>query len=193
MDDKPTIRKKIIALRERLLPETHVLHCQSITERLLTFPKAQQANVLLSYMSFGAEFNTQFWMSQLLTNRKKLLLPKVNLLTMQLDLYWVHDLKSQIEVGYRGIFEPIVERCERLNSLNEVEFILLPGVAFTREGSRLGYGGGFYDKLLANITHQPTLAAAAFELQIAPFIPQEATDVKVNWIMTEQGIIDCMA
>jgi 5-formyltetrahydrofolate cyclo-ligase len=89
-----------------------------------------------------------------------------------------------------------VERCERLSALNEVEFALLPGVAFTRKGERLGYGGGFYDKLLAHPgdgkgTHHPVLVSAAFELQIVEQIPQETTDVKVEWIVTEQATIAC--
>jgi 5-formyltetrahydrofolate cyclo-ligase len=95
--------------------------------------------------------------------------------------------------GLWGIREPVVERCERINSLNEVEFALLPGVAFTRSGARLGYGGGFYDKLLAGLGGEPrpALAAAAFALQIVERIPLETTDVKVEWIITEHETIAC--
>ena len=122
---------------------------------------------------------------------KRLALPRVNRHTNQLDLYWVDDLENQLEPGLWGIREPVVERCERLTTLNEVEFALLPGVAFTRDGARLGYGGGFYDKLLARMTYRPVLAAAAFALQIVEQIPQETTDVKVEWIITEQETIAC--
>jgi 5-formyltetrahydrofolate cyclo-ligase len=66
-------------------------------------------------------------------------------------------------------------------------------VAFTRNGARLGYGGGFYDKLLAQIELRPALVAAAFALQIVEHIPQEPTDVKVEWIITEQATINCSA
>ncbi|MEQ1589836.1 MAG: 5-formyltetrahydrofolate cyclo-ligase, partial [Gallionella sp.] len=107
------------------------------------------------------------------------------------DLYWVEDLASQLAAGVWGIPEPVAERCERLNTLNEVEFALLPGVAFTRSGARLGYGGGFYDKLLAQIEHRPTLVAAAFGLQVVEDMPQEATDVKIEWVVTEQEVVDC--
>jgi 5-formyltetrahydrofolate cyclo-ligase len=110
----------------------------------------------------------------------------------------VEDLENQLAVGLWGIREPIVERCARLATLNEVEFALLPGVAFTRDGARLGYGGGYYDKLLGcqggDIgAHRPALAAAAFALQIVEQIPQEKTDMKVGWIFTEQETIVCTA
>jgi 5-formyltetrahydrofolate cyclo-ligase len=188
---KQSIRKTIIAQREQLPPTTRAAHSATITERLLQLPEYRQADAVLGYMNFGAEFASELWIQQVLAEGKKLALPRVNRHTNQLDLYWVDDLENQLESGLWGIREPVVARCERLTSLNEVEFALLPGVAFTRNGARLGYGGGYYDKLFARMTNQPTLAAAAFALQIVEQIPQEATDVKVEWIITEQETIAC--
>jgi 5-formyltetrahydrofolate cyclo-ligase len=190
---KSSIRKSILSLREQLPFVVRAAYSAAITERLLQLPQYRQAGTVLGYMNFGAEFASELWIQQVLADGKKLALPRVNHHTNQLDLYWVDDLETQLEMGLWKIREPVVERCERLAALNEVEFALLPGVAFTRNGARLGYGGGYYDKLLAHITHQPTLAAAAFELQIIEHIPQEATDVKVGWIITEQEIIACSA
>ena len=193
---KLVIRKKLIALREQVSPETRFQHGAAITERLLKLSDYQQADAVLGYMNIGAEFASEMWIQQVLSDGKKLALPRVNRHSNQLDLYWVDDLENQLARGLWGIREPLVERCERVATLNEVEFALLPGVAFTRDGVRLGYGGGFYDKLLAhfreqNGTHRPTLVAAAFALQIVEQIPQEDTDIKVEWIVTEQETIAC--
>ena len=187
------IRKQLLVLREQLMPETRAAHSAAITERLLQLPEYQQADAVLGYMNIGAEFASEVWVRQVLADGKRLALPRVNHHANQLDLYWVDDLENQLESGLWGIREPVVERCERLTTLNEVEFALLPGVAFTRNGARLGYGGGFYDKLLARMTHRPALAAAAFSLQVVEHIPQEATDVKVEWVITEEEVIDCSA
>jgi 5-formyltetrahydrofolate cyclo-ligase len=188
---KQALRKRIIAQREQLPADTRAAQNAAITARLMQLPEYQQADTVLGYMNFGAEFASELWIQQALAEGKKLALPRVNRHTNQLDLYWVDDLENQLESGLWGIREPVVARCERLTSLNEVEFALLPGVAFTRNGARLGYGGGYYDKLLARMTNQPTLTAAAFALQIVEQIPQEATDVKVGWIITEQETIAC--
>lgn len=213
---KQSIRKTIIAQREQLSPDMRAAYSAAITERLLQLAEYQQAGTVLGYMNFGTEFASELWVPQVLADGKRLALPRVNRHTNQLDMYWVDDLENQLAPGMWGIREPVVERCERLDALNEVEFALLPGVAFTRDGARLGYGGGFYDKLLMKqlairlgeqITlakslvmagqgggteaHKPTLAAAAFALQIVERIPQEATDVKVDWIITEQEMIAC--
>lgn len=194
---KQQIRQHTLAAREQLPADTRASNSAAIIERLLQLPEYRQAGTALGYMSFGAEFASELWVARVLAEGKRLVLPKVNHHTNQLDLYWVDDPENQLAAGLWGIREPIVERCERLDTLNEVEFALLPGVAFARDGARLGYGGGFYDKLLAKLddgsggAHRPALVAAAFALQIVEQIPQEATDVKVAWIVTEQETIAC--
>lgn len=190
---KPSIRKTILAQREQLPADTRAAHSAAITERLLQLPEYRQAGTVLGYMNFGAEFASALWVARVLADGKRLALPKVNRHTNHLDLYWVEDPENQLAAGLWGIREPVVERCERLDNPNEVEFALLPGVAFTRDGARLGYGGGFYDKLLASMAQRPVLVAAAFAMQVVERLPQEATDVKVEWIITEQETIACSA
>lgn len=188
---KQTIRKNILALREQLSPDARAAYSAAISERLLRLPEYRQAETVLGYMNFGAEFASGLWAEQVLSEGKRLVLPRVNHHTNRLDLYWVEDLENQLATGLWGIREPMAERCERLDGLNEVEFALLPGVAFARNGGRLGYGKGYYDRLLALMTHRPALVAAAFAVQIVEQIPQEATDIKVEWIVTEQETIIC--
>lgn len=190
---KQQIRQHLIAAREQLSADTRAACSATITDRLLLLPEYRQAGAVLGYMNFGAEFASGLWVERVLADGKRLALPKVNRHTNHLDLYWVEDTESQLAAGLWGIHEPVVERCERLNSLNEVEFALLPGVAFTRDGARLGYGGGFYDKLLANRAQLPMLVAAAFAMQLVGQLPQEATDVRVERVVTEQETIICTA
>ena len=194
---KQTIRKSILAQREQLPADVRAAHSTAITERLLQLPEYRQADTVLGYMNFGAEFASELWVARVLADGKRMALPKVNHHTNHLDLYWMEDLENQLAAGLWGIREPIVERCERLAVPDEVEFALLPGVAFTRDGARLGYGGGYYDKLLASLNHsggvrQPVLVAAAFALQIVELLPQEATDRKVEWLVTENETMHCV-
>lgn len=188
---KKELRKRIIALREQLLSDVRAVRSATITESLLRLSQYQQASTVLGYMNFGSEFSSELWVARALADGKRLVLPRVNRHTNALDLYLVQDLETQLEAGLWGIREPVVERCERLNRLNEVEFALVPGVAFCKDGARLGYGGGYYDKLLARFTHRPTLVAAAFALQMVAELPQEPTDLHVEWIVTEQEILAC--
>lgn len=191
--EKQRIRKSVLAARGQLADEARAACDAAITARLLQLPEYRQASMVLGYMNFGSEYASDFWARRVLADGKQLVLPKVNRHSNMLDLYRIDDLEIQLGTGLWGIREPVVERCKRLNDINEVEFALLPGVAFSRDGARLGYGGGYYDKLLAQMTHRPTLVCAAFGLQIVAQIPQEETDIKTAWIVTEAETIDCSA
>jgi len=170
-------------------------YSRAITARLVDLKAYQRAQVVLGYMSFGAEFATMAWVRRALQDGKQVLLPKVNKSSRQLELYRVRDLQQDVAPGLWDIPEPLPQRCDKVDALGLIDFILLPGVAFARDGSRLGYGGGFYDKLLALDgicgAQRPALVAAAFALQIVAEIPQESTDIRVEWIVTEQETIAC--
>lgn len=193
---KQGLRQSIIAARQKMTAADRAEFNRAITLRILDLPPYKSAACVLGYMSFGAEFSSEAWVQQALQDGKQVLLPKVNSGTKQLELYRISDLQRDLAPGLWDIPEPLAERCVRVDALQQVDFILLPGVAFARDGSRLGYGGGFYDKLLARISPgngggNPALAAAAFSMQLVKDIPQEATDRKVEWLLTENEVIDC--
>ena len=190
---KQALRQSIIAGRAELPEELHTRWSRAITARLLQLDAYRAARNVLGYMHFGAEFVSEPWLQQVLRDGKRLLLPRVNTATRELDLFHVASLETQLAPGAYGIREPHPECCMQLEQLQEIDFVLLPGVAFGRDGARLGYGGGFYDKLLARLPQRPTLVAAAFAMQVVEGIPQEATDRKVEWLVTEDETLHCAA
>ena len=187
---KRTLRQRIIADRAALAQGERARLSGEISARLLRLPAYSKAHTVLGYMNFGAEFESESWARQVLNDGKVLLLPKVNKATSELDLYRVTDVDTQLAPGAYGIREPSPQSCATAK-LEDANFILLPGVAFGRNGARVGYGGGFYDKLLARLKHSPTLVAAAFTMQLVEDIPQEATDRKIDLLVTEDEIIQC--
>ncbi len=188
---KQVLRNTLLAARDALSPTARTQLNGQIIQRMVAMTAYQNAAVVLAYMNFGSEFGGANWAARVLADGKQLVLPKVNRATNELDLYWVTDLPTQLEQGAWGIAEPVPARCEQLNALNAVEFATLPGLGFAKNGARLGYGGGFYDKLLARMKPHPVLVAPAYALQLVSAIPQQTTDVKVDWIVTEHDIIEC--
>ena len=214
---KQTIRQRILSEREQLSAGLRTQLSIEIVRRIVQLPEYQNAHVVLGYMNFGAEFESELWVRQALADGKTLLLPKVNRATNELDIYRVADLQHDLAPGLWNIREPLPERCAKVDALEEVDFILLPGVAFGRDGARLGYGGGYYDKLLmkllairlgeqtalakslviarrdeeGGVAHSLALVAAAYSMQLVEGIPQEATDRKVQWLVTENETINC--
>jgi 5-formyltetrahydrofolate cyclo-ligase len=190
-EQKQTLRQRIIAAREKLPESERLRLSRAVIQSVCELTAYRQAHTVLGYLNFGSELASELWVQRAFADGKRVLLPRVNRASMHLDLYQVRDLQQDVAPGLWGIREPVVERCIKEEALNTVDFILLPGVAFTREGARLGYGGGFFDKLLAYMPHRPALVAGAFTLQVVQEIPQEITDRKVEWLVTEDGTICC--
>jgi 5-formyltetrahydrofolate cyclo-ligase len=188
---KQALRQSIIAAREKLPAPERLRLSRAVIGSICGLPEYQQAQTVLGYLNFGAELAAELWVRQALADGKQVLLPRANRASKHLDLYKVQDLQQDVAPGLWGIREPVAERCTKEDALGTVDFILLPGVAFTRDGARLGYGGGFYDKLLARMPHRPILLAGAFALQVVQEIPQEQSDRNVEWLVTEEETIRC--
>jgi 5-formyltetrahydrofolate cyclo-ligase len=190
---KQALRQSIIAARLEIAPAERARLSGLIAARLTQLEAYRTAETIMGYMNFGAEFAAEIFVQQALADGKQLLLPKVNRDTKQLDVYRVTDLANDVAPGLWDIREPLAERCGKVDDLTAIDFILLPGVAFERNGGRLGYGGGFYDKLLAKISPQPALVVAAFSMQLVDYIDKDENDQAVQWLVTEQETIRCAA
>jgi 5-formyltetrahydrofolate cyclo-ligase len=136
-------------------------------------------------MSFGSEFDTTTLVTDALAAGKQLCLPRVNRDTQRLELHVVENLASDLRSGLWGIREPRAERPPA--DLARIDFVLLPGVAFTPRCDRLGYGGGFYDRLIPRFPNRPPLVAAAFALQVCDSVPVDANDQRVDVVITENS------
>ena len=181
---KAAVRQTILARRDAVDVASRLRDSQTITQKLCALPAYRAANVVAAYASFGSELDTAEFLACILTDGKQLLLPRINPAQRALELRQVVDLGADLVSGVWGIREP-AERCPIL-SLTQVEFILVPGVAFTAGGARLGYGGGFYDRLLASLDRRIARIAAAFQLQIVDQLPEGPHDQRVDQVVTEK-------
>jgi 5-formyltetrahydrofolate cyclo-ligase len=191
---KQALRQRIIADRARLPAELRGQFSREIAQRIGQMPQYRAARTVLGYMNFGAEFESEIWVRQALADGKELWLPKVNQDSNELDLYRVTDCGQDTAPGAWGIREPLAGRCAKMDAMAQPDFILLPGVAFGRDGARLGYGGGFYDKLLARMddaARRPALVAGAYAMQVVANVPVDGNDRKVEWLVTESETLHC--
>src|SRR3712207_841601 len=132
-------------------------------------------------------FRSDEFMRHVLHQGKILLLPRVNLQKGSLDLYRVRDPVRDLRVGTWGMREPRPDRCVRMDP-HAIDFVLVPGLAFDARGGRLGYGGGFYDKLLAHgLSPCAWLVAGAFKSQKVEKVPVDGHDVPMGVVVTVLG------
>jgi 5-formyltetrahydrofolate cyclo-ligase len=151
---------------------------------LLALPAYRAARAVAAYASFGSEFDTSEFLATALAEGKQLALPRINRAQGALELRHVVDLDADLVAGVWGIREP-AQHCPLLAPAM-VDFMLVPGVAFAASGARLGYGGGFYDRLIASLDGRTARIAAAYQLQMVDQLPEGTQDQRVNEIITEQ-------
>jgi 5-formyltetrahydrofolate cyclo-ligase len=118
---------------------------------------------------------------------KRAILPKVDKTRHKLLLYEIKKL-DELVPGFMGIPEPFQSE-EREVLLEDIDLVIIPGAGYDYAGNRLGYGGGYYDILLAGRKKNTPIIALAYEEQLVDAIPAEQHDVRVDMIVTDQRVI----
>jgi 5-formyltetrahydrofolate cyclo-ligase len=188
MQDKPAIRKELLRRRDAIPPEVRRAKDRLILERLLSLEEFKNAGTVFFYASFRTEFDTTELIKISLAAGKRAVLPKVDREKQELVLYEIKDF-SELGPGYMGIPEPTSP--ETPVSINDIDLVIIPGAGFDPMGNRIGYGGGYYDRLLSGMQKHVPVIAPAYEEQIIDSIPSESHDIKVQMIITDRQLIRC--
>ena len=186
-DAKRLLRERILHSRDALPPETRRRFGDAIVASLAEREDFRRARTVLLSLAFRSEWETRPLFRAAWTLGKTVAAPRVDRATRMLELLAVTDLERDVARGYLGIDEPVAH-CERVES-TAVDWVLVPGVAFDLSGHRIGYGGGYYDRLLPALRPDARRIAGAFELQIVERIPAAPHDVQVVAIVTEARTI----
>ncbi len=178
--EKARLRKQLLDQRDGLSPDFIKIASSKIQDNLRKIEYYRNAKMLGGYHAVGSEVRTQDILQEILNAGKELSLPKVeknDLVFKKISSF------SDLEMGNFSVMEP-KERCETVKKL---EVILVPAIAVTREGYRLGYGFGYYDRYLHD--KRSKKIALSFSKQVIKSIPHDSHDVKVDCIVTEDEVI----
>lgn len=182
---KKEMRMKVQSLRDSVSLEERIKKSKIIAEKFLKTEEYMEAKNLLIYFPFRSEIDTTIIIKDALKKGKKVILPRVS--NEKLELYFVKDLSEELKKGSFGIMEPVPSLCKPA-TIEEIDLAVVPGVAFDANLNRLGYGGGFYDRLLENLPSEIKKIALAFEIQVVLEIPVTKKDKKIDMIITEKNI-----
>ncbi len=185
MDQKIQFRKRALNLRATLSPRARWQKSRCITGRVLQWLPFIRAQKILLYASFRDEVETWPLLRAALAQNKEIYLPRT---LVRLQKLAIHRLRhfGELFPGAYGILEPS-PRSDQIDP-SELDLIICPGVAFDSLGGRIGYGGGFYDRLLIKAPEVPR-AALAFACQIFPELPLAPHDVRMDVVITEFGLL----
>lgn len=183
MLDKAALRKEILARRDSIPAPVKEKKDRAITERLFGIDAVRRASTIVLFASFRSEVDTAGMIRRSFDEGKTVILPRVE--GTNLGLYVIRD-PDELKPGCMRIPEPSVLTGDRKVSIDDAEVIIVPGAAYDRSGNRIGYGGGFYDRLLAQRQKPVPVIAPAYEEQVIEAVPADPHDRKVDIIVTDR-------
>jgi 5-formyltetrahydrofolate cyclo-ligase len=178
---KRAVRRAAVERRDLLSEDERSAKSERIVERVLALPEVGAAGTVMAFWSFGSEVETSALIERLHAG-KRVVLPRVAEGDILAVAYAPGD---PVTATTFGAMEPAGAD---VVPPEEVDVVIVPGVAFDRRGGRVGYGGGFYDRLFAKAPSVPAVAVA-FAVQLVDEVPQGRSDARVDLIVTEDEVI----
>jgi 5-formyltetrahydrofolate cyclo-ligase len=185
---KAELRKEMLARRDALPATVRQENAEAFTRLLTQLPEYAGARSVLATMAIGSEWDTRSFLERARADGKAIVLPRLTPPPRRLALHVVEDLDRHLVPGVWDIPEPDPERCAA-SELAGVDFAVVPALAVDRQGYRLGYGAGYFDKLLAGRGARPFCVNALPAAFWVEGLPHEPHDVPLDMLIDERGSI----
>jgi 5-formyltetrahydrofolate cyclo-ligase len=186
---KEEIRKKILSHRFKMSRGEVMAKSEVICGYLISSKQFREAKIISLYSPIKKEVRTQDIFNAARSKGKIVGFPVSDIKKNEITYFEVDDVSELIEGAY-GIMEPPSDKKRMINA-PDINLIIIPGVAFDDRGFRIGYGGGYFDRLLGRDDIKATKTALAFDLQMVSRIPEESHDMRLDFIFTESRKIEC--
>lgn len=174
--NKQELRRAIRERKRAMTLEEIEARSAVLAEKFAQSDAYKAAKTIYGYLPYNQEVRTVPMLARALAEGKKVAVPKVY--GDEMKFIYLDDL-THVAKGYAGIPEPIADEPV---AQDETALVLMPGLAFDREGHRIGYGGGFYDKFLAREPHHPTLALC-YDFQMQEHLETQEFDIPVDTVL----------
>ncbi len=184
---RDVLRQEVLARRDQLPAQEWREKSRALALRLGSLGCFNQARAILFFVSFRSEADTFFLIRQALENGVQVAAPLTVSRDKELKIFVIRDLENDLVPGYQGILEPDPRRCPQLDPAL-LDLVIVPGSVFDRQGGRMGYGGGYYDRFLANRAPQAVRVGVCFDLQLVDKVAMAAHDQYLDYVVTESQI-----
>lgn len=184
-ENKKQLRKRVLSMRNSLDKDNKNSFDREIFNKLVLSELYNKSMNIFIYISFGSEVETKDIIMKALDDGKKVYVPKINGENNEMKAINIESLEGLVENSF-GILEPI---SDVEISKEKIDLIIVPGAVFDKEGNRIGYGGGYYDRYLEAIKDKKNKIALVYDFQIVDYIPNEVHDIKVDYIISNKGFI----
>jgi 5-formyltetrahydrofolate cyclo-ligase len=185
---KRDVRNRVLALRDAIAPQERERLSHLVAERFLALAEVADAEIVLAFWSFGSEVSTMPLLEGLHERGIRIALPRIVGAEIELRMWVPGDPMTPTAFG---ALEPANGEAV---APGEIDVVATPGVAFDRTGRRVGYGGGFYDRLIARLRSEAATVGIAFGMQLLEEdLPGGSFDLGVDSVVTESDTVRCRA
>lgn len=183
-ENKNKLRQEVRSRLMELTKEEHKELSNSIAENLFSLEEWKKAKTIGITISIPPEVPTVRIIEQAWSEGKEVAVPKCNPEKKTMEFKKISSF-NQLESVYYGLLEPVEETAKARKE--ELDVMIVPGLAFTKEGYRLGFGGGYYDRFLSH--YRGATLALTYELQLMDDLPIEVHDIAVSKLITPSRIL----
>lgn len=185
-EEKKTLRNKILTIRNSLDKNEKELMDISIYNKLINLDLYKKAKSIFIYISFSNEIDTVKIINKALEYGKEVYIPKIYREDKSMKAIRMNSF-DELEKNFMGILEPVND--SNYIEKENIDLIIVPGVVFDKEGNRIGYGGGYYDRYLSDIKDKKNKVVLSYGLQIIDEIEPEIHDIQVDYIISESYLV----
>jgi 5-formyltetrahydrofolate cyclo-ligase len=182
-DSKKQVRKQIKTRLERLSEKEHVEYASDIANQLFSLREWKQAKVIGITISIPPEIPTPPIIQRAWREGKKVAVPKCDPADKTMKFKQITSF-NQLESVYSGLLEPIAQT-KKVDAA-ELDLVIVPGLGFTKEGYRIGFGGGYYDRFLSQ--YKGNTVALAYDCQLVDELPIDMHDIPVQQVVTSTHV-----
>jgi len=190
MITKKFLRKEVAFLRKKENREGVKDKSIEITKKIISLEPFINAKSIMCYMDFKNEVMTQYIIQHCFNKGKRVILPCVDKIdgVKMIVPYEIMNVQRDVISGTFGVLEPKKD-VAKIFKPEEIDLVIVPGVAFDIHKNRIGFGAGFYDRFLQSLNPECLKVGIAFEFQIFDTVPVEEHDIALDFVITEERII----
>lgn len=187
MRTKSEIRKEILSIRNILDINDAATKSSIIIKKLKNTDEYKNSTNIMVYMDFKNEVNTKTFIEEALSEGKKIIIPYTDMEKVEIIPVEIKDFDDLVMCKF-GYLEPKKEKINNPFDVKLIDLVVVPGVVFDKKKNRVGFGKGYYDRLLINRKTSAKAIAIAYEFQVLEEVPAEEHDIKMDMIITEKNV-----
>lgn len=188
-EEKKQLRRNILTHRRSLSKPEIDAKSKKIAEYFCTWPLYKECETVMLYLAMPDEVQADFLIMEALNQQKRVCVPLPGEKYGEMSAVEIKDF-AELVLGKFGLRTPDASKAKEVAS-SLIDLVVVPAVVYDRQGNRIGMGAGYYDRFLTTVRKNTILLGLAFSCQLVNRVPYEEHDIRMQWILTEEGFLHC--